>query len=47
MPDHPERVRLQAQLQHQHFFKAAKDVEKLVVLRLLELTKLQMTGLGK
>jgi len=45
--DHSEHVRLQERLGHQQFFKAAEDVEKLVVMCLLELTKLQMSGLGK
>ncbi|KAG1726444.1 uncharacterized protein EDB91DRAFT_1019027, partial [Suillus paluster] len=31
---------------HHLFFKALDDVERLVVMRLLELTKLQMNGLG-
>ncbi|KAF8132775.1 hypothetical protein EV363DRAFT_1397708 [Boletus edulis] len=43
---HPERLKYQERLAHWRFFKAAEEVEKLVVMRLLELTKLQMSNLG-
>jgi hypothetical protein len=46
-PDHPERIKAQSRIMHRLFFKALDDVERLVVMRLLELTKLQMNGLGK
>ncbi|KAG1859621.1 hypothetical protein DFJ58DRAFT_715712 [Suillus subalutaceus] len=45
-PDHPERIQAQSCITHRLFFKALDDVERLVVMRLLELTKLQMNGLG-
>ncbi|EIW82963.1 hypothetical protein CONPUDRAFT_32134, partial [Coniophora puteana RWD-64-598 SS2] len=35
-----------SQITHRNFFKVAGEVEKLVVMCLLELTKLQMSGLG-
>ncbi|KAG1765886.1 hypothetical protein EV702DRAFT_1204412 [Suillus placidus] len=44
-PDHPERIQAQSHITHHLFFKAVDDVERLVVMRLLELTKLQMNGL--
>ncbi|KIK37553.1 hypothetical protein CY34DRAFT_63315, partial [Suillus luteus UH-Slu-Lm8-n1] len=43
-PDHPERIQAQSRITHRLFFKALDDVERLVVMRLLELTKLQMNG---
>lgn len=46
-PNHPERIQAQSRITHRLFFKAVDDVERLVVMRLLELTKLQMNGLGK
>ncbi|KAG2118322.1 hypothetical protein DEU56DRAFT_930524 [Suillus clintonianus] len=45
-PDHPERIKAQSRIMHRLFFKALDDVERLVVMQLLELTKLQMNGLG-
>ncbi|KAG1811564.1 hypothetical protein EV424DRAFT_1327648 [Suillus variegatus] len=45
-PNHPERIQAQSRITHRLFFKAVDDVERLVVMRLLELTKLQMNGLG-
>ncbi|KAH7903091.1 hypothetical protein BJ138DRAFT_1021161 [Hygrophoropsis aurantiaca] len=45
-PTHPERIKAQARINHRLFYKAADDVERLVVMRLLEMTKLQMSGLG-
>jgi hypothetical protein len=46
-PDHPELIKAQSCITHHLFFKALDDVERLVVMRLLELTKLQMNGLSK
>ncbi|KAG1765834.1 hypothetical protein EV702DRAFT_1182411 [Suillus placidus] len=45
-PEHPERLKAQSQIMHQLYHKAVSDVERLVVMRLLELTKMQMNGLG-
>ncbi|KAG1723398.1 hypothetical protein EDB19DRAFT_1898083 [Suillus lakei] len=45
-PDHPERVKAQSRITNHLYHKAVDDVERLVVMRLLELTKLQMSGLG-
>ncbi|KAG2032711.1 hypothetical protein BDR03DRAFT_873438, partial [Suillus americanus] len=45
-PDHPERLKAQSQITHRLYHKAVSDVECLVVMRLLELTKMQMNGLG-
>ncbi|KAG1833208.1 hypothetical protein F4604DRAFT_1694518 [Suillus subluteus] len=45
-PDHPERVKAQSHITNHLYHKAVDDVERLVVMRLLELTKLQMSGLG-
>ncbi|KAG1832628.1 hypothetical protein DFJ58DRAFT_870250 [Suillus subalutaceus] len=52
--DHPERLKAQSRithhfaitLSHRLYHKAVDDVKRLVVMRLLELTKLQMSGLG-
>ncbi|KAG0702088.1 hypothetical protein DFH29DRAFT_982445 [Suillus ampliporus] len=46
MMTHPERVRAQSRIANVQYHKALDDVERLVVMRLLELTKLQMSGLG-
>ncbi|KAG1886605.1 hypothetical protein F4604DRAFT_1877835 [Suillus subluteus] len=46
MMTHPERVRAQSRIANMQYHKALDDVERLVVMRLLELTKLQMSGLG-
>ncbi|KAH7911640.1 hypothetical protein BJ138DRAFT_1135257 [Hygrophoropsis aurantiaca] len=43
---HPERIKAQSRITHRQFHKAVDDVERLVVMRLLEMTKLQMSGLG-
>ncbi|KAG1870566.1 hypothetical protein C8R48DRAFT_548618, partial [Suillus tomentosus] len=43
---HPERVKAQSRIANVQYHKAVDDVEHLVVMRLLELTKLQMSGLG-
>ncbi|KAG2117740.1 hypothetical protein DEU56DRAFT_874074 [Suillus clintonianus] len=45
-PDHPERVKAQSCITNHLYHKAVDDVERLVVMRVLELTKLQMSGLG-
>ncbi|KAG1870917.1 hypothetical protein F4604DRAFT_1881226 [Suillus subluteus] len=45
-PTDPRRVAAQSRITHRSFHKAADDVERLVVMWLLELTKLQMSGLG-
>ncbi|KAG1870303.1 hypothetical protein F4604DRAFT_1881244 [Suillus subluteus] len=45
-PTDPRRVAAQSRITHCSFHKAADDVERLVVMWLLELTKLQMSGLG-
>ncbi|KAG2337481.1 hypothetical protein BDR05DRAFT_978476 [Suillus weaverae] len=45
-PDHPERMKAQSRITNWLFHKAVDDIEHLVVMRLLELTKLQMSGLG-
>ncbi|KAG1872187.1 hypothetical protein F4604DRAFT_1881025 [Suillus subluteus] len=45
-PTDPRCVAAQSQITHRSFHKAADDVEWLVVMWLLELTKLQMSGLG-
>ncbi|KAG1717677.1 hypothetical protein EDB19DRAFT_1899909 [Suillus lakei] len=45
-PDHPEHVKAQSRITNHLYHKAVDDVERLVVMRLLELTKLQMSGLG-
>lgn len=45
-PMDPRRVAAQSRITHRRFHQAADDVERLVVMRLLELTKLQMSGLG-
>jgi hypothetical protein len=44
---HPERVQAQSYISNALYHRAVDDVERLVVMRLLELTKLQMSGLGK
>ncbi|KAG1727168.1 uncharacterized protein EDB91DRAFT_1061298 [Suillus paluster] len=44
--NHPEHIKAQSRITHRLFHKAVDDVECLVVMRLLELTKLQMGGLG-
>ncbi|KAG1798562.1 uncharacterized protein HD556DRAFT_1440267 [Suillus plorans] len=44
--DHPEHLKAQSRITHHLYHKAVDDVEYLVVMRLLELTKLQMSGLG-
>ncbi|KAH7908745.1 hypothetical protein BJ138DRAFT_1203757 [Hygrophoropsis aurantiaca] len=44
--DLPERIQAQSRITNKLFHKAVDDVERLVVMRLLELTKLQMSGLG-
>ncbi|KAH7904704.1 hypothetical protein BJ138DRAFT_1235525 [Hygrophoropsis aurantiaca] len=43
---HPERRKAEARITHRHFYKACDDVERLIVMRLLEMTKLQASGLG-
>ncbi|KAG2354334.1 hypothetical protein BDR07DRAFT_1454156 [Suillus spraguei] len=43
-PDHPERLKAQSRITHRLYHKAVSDVERLVVMRLLELTKMQMNG---
>ncbi|KAH0836826.1 hypothetical protein J3R83DRAFT_8602 [Lanmaoa asiatica] len=43
---HPKHLKYQECLAHWRFFKATQEVEKLVVMQLLELTKLQMSNLG-
>ncbi|KAG1859683.1 hypothetical protein F4604DRAFT_1588897 [Suillus subluteus] len=45
-PEHPECIKAQSHITHHLFFKALDDVERLVVMRLLELTKLQMNVLA-
>ncbi|KAG1738872.1 uncharacterized protein EDB91DRAFT_1237655 [Suillus paluster] len=45
MTTHPERVRVQSRIANVQYHKAVDDVERLVVMRLLELMKLQMSGL--
>ncbi|KAG1776236.1 hypothetical protein EV702DRAFT_1180061 [Suillus placidus] len=45
-PEHPERLKAQSRITHRLYHKAVSDVEHLVVMRLLELTKMQMNGLG-
>ncbi|KAG1721782.1 uncharacterized protein EDB91DRAFT_1088352 [Suillus paluster] len=45
-PDHPEQMKAQSHITNWLFHKAVDDIECLVVMRLLELTKLQMSGLG-
>ncbi|KAG2096124.1 uncharacterized protein F5147DRAFT_584242 [Suillus discolor] len=45
-PDHPEQIKAQSRITNRLFHKAVDDVERLVIMRLLELTKLQMSGLG-
>jgi len=44
---HPEYVRAQSRIVNALYHKAVDDVERLVVMRLLELTKLQMSSLGE
>ncbi|KAH7904520.1 hypothetical protein BJ138DRAFT_1138521 [Hygrophoropsis aurantiaca] len=44
--NHPERIKAQSRISHKLFYKAVDDVERLVVMRLLELTKLQISGIG-
>ncbi|KAG1860775.1 hypothetical protein F4604DRAFT_2035060 [Suillus subluteus] len=44
-PDHPEHVKAQSRITNHLYHKAVDDVKRLVVMRLLELTKLQMSGL--
>jgi len=44
---HPEYVQVQSRIVNALYHKAVNDVERLVVMRLLELTKLQMSGLGE
>jgi len=44
---HPKRIQAQSRISNALYHKAVDDVERLVVMRLLELTKLQMSGLGK
>lgn len=46
-PDHPEWMKAQSRITNRLFHKAVDDVERLVIMRLLELTKLQMSGLGR
>jgi hypothetical protein len=46
-PDHPERMKAQSCITNRLFHKVVDNVECLVVMCLLELTKLQMSGLGK
>jgi hypothetical protein len=46
-PEHPERLKAQSRITHWLYHKAVSDVECLVVMRLLELMKMQMNGLGK
>ncbi|KAG1887333.1 hypothetical protein F4604DRAFT_1877759 [Suillus subluteus] len=46
MTTHPERVRAQSRIANVQYHKALDDVERLVVMQLLELTKLQMSSLG-
>ncbi|KAH0827426.1 hypothetical protein J3R83DRAFT_4095 [Lanmaoa asiatica] len=43
---HPKHLKYQERLAHWQFFKATQEVEKLVVMRLLKLTKLQVSNLG-
>ncbi|KAG2360955.1 hypothetical protein BDR07DRAFT_1288399 [Suillus spraguei] len=43
-PDHPERIQAQSHITHRLFFKALDDVERLVVMQLLEPMNLQMNG---
>ncbi|KAG1772894.1 hypothetical protein EV702DRAFT_1181235 [Suillus placidus] len=43
-PEHPERLKAQSRITHRLYHKAVSDVECLVVMRLLELTKMQMNG---
>ncbi|KAG1798652.1 uncharacterized protein HD556DRAFT_1430888 [Suillus plorans] len=45
-PTDPRRVAAQSRIINRRFHQAADDVERLVVMRLFELTKLQMSGLG-
>ncbi|KAG1808894.1 uncharacterized protein BJ212DRAFT_1448891 [Suillus subaureus] len=45
-PDHPKQMKTQSCITNQLFHKAVDDIEHLVVMHLLELTKLQMSGLG-
>ncbi|KIK33659.1 hypothetical protein CY34DRAFT_110569 [Suillus luteus UH-Slu-Lm8-n1] len=45
-PDHPEWMKAQSRITNWLFHKAVDDVERLVVMHLLELTKLQMSGIG-
>ncbi|KAG1872019.1 hypothetical protein C8R48DRAFT_760270 [Suillus tomentosus] len=46
MMTHPECVKAQSHIANVQYHKAVDDVECLVVMRLLELTKLQMSSLG-
>ncbi|KAG1814850.1 hypothetical protein EV424DRAFT_1348702 [Suillus variegatus] len=43
---HTEDIRAQSLIANAQYHKAVDDVERLVVMQLLELTKLQMSGLG-
>ncbi|KAG0706302.1 hypothetical protein DFH29DRAFT_988065 [Suillus ampliporus] len=45
-PDHPERLKAQSRIMHWLYHKAVSDVEHFVVMRLLELMKMQMNGIG-
>ncbi|KAG1822758.1 uncharacterized protein BJ212DRAFT_1263056 [Suillus subaureus] len=47
MPTHPECVRVQSYIVNVQYHKAVDDVECLIIMHLLELMKLQMSGLGK
>jgi hypothetical protein len=46
-PGYPEQLKAQSRIMHWLYHKAVSDVECLVVMRLLELTKVQMNGLGE
>ncbi|EIW83672.1 hypothetical protein CONPUDRAFT_50705 [Coniophora puteana RWD-64-598 SS2] len=43
---HPQRARIQSRISHRLFTKAADDVERLVSMRLLEMTRLKAGDLG-
>ncbi|KAG2068959.1 hypothetical protein BDR04DRAFT_1119391 [Suillus decipiens] len=45
-PTHTEHIRVQSHIANVQYHKAVDDVERLVVMQLLELMKLQMSGLG-
>ncbi|EIW76037.1 hypothetical protein CONPUDRAFT_39384, partial [Coniophora puteana RWD-64-598 SS2] len=42
--DNAQRARIQKRIANRLFYKAADDVERLVAMRLMEMTKLQMSG---